>query len=213
MIRNTDEQSTRQSSILKGTPYESWTGLISNGITQAIAGLSGMVGEEISTTFLAPRTMPAASAYQLVGGPESTLIAIHLGVTGEAAGHILILFQPETAFDLVRLLLELDDQSEVDLDDLSVSTIGELGNVMGAQFLSALGDSTGVRLMPTPPTVMYDMAGAMLDAAVSDVMGESDDIVVVESRFGTLNRQIRGVFLVLPDQELKDVLLSAWAQR
>ena len=99
------------------------------------------------------------------------------------------------------------------LDELSISTMGEMGNVMGAYFLSALGDTTGVSLMPSPPTVMMDMAGAVIDAAVADIMADSDDILVVETRFGTTNQQIHGIFLVLPNPKLKEVLLERWASQ
>ena len=63
---------------------EIWTGLVAGGITHAISGLGDMVGEEVRTTFISPRTMPAAQVTELIGGPETDMVAIHLGVSGEA---------------------------------------------------------------------------------------------------------------------------------
>ena len=192
---------------------EIWTGLVAGGITHAISGLGDLVGEEVRTTFISPRTMPAPEVNELIGGPETDMVAIHLAVKGEATGHILVMFKPETAFDLVNLLLDRPPDTKGELDELSISTMGEMGNVMGAYFLSALGDTTGVQLMPSPPTVMMDMAGAVIDAAVADIMLESDEILVVETRFGTTNQQIHGIFLVLPNPQLKEVLLERWASQ
>ena len=62
--------------------------------------------------------------------------------------------------------------------------------------------------MPSPPTVMMDMAGAVIDAAVADIMADTEDILVVETRFGTANQKIYGIFLVLPNPQLKEVLLD-----
>ncbi len=196
------------SSTSSATSSEIWTGLVAGGITHAISGLSDLVGVEVRTTFLSPRTMPAARVNELIGGPETEVVAIHLGVNGEATGHILLMFKPVTAFDLVNMLLDRKPGSECELDELAISTMGEMGNVMGSYFLTALGDTTGVRLMPSPPTVMMDMAGAVIDAAVADIMADTEDILVVETRFGTANQKIYGIFLVLPNPQLKEVLLD-----
>ncbi len=195
------------------SPSEIWTGLVAGGITHAISGLGDLVDEEVRTTFISPRTLPASQVNELIGGPEADMVAIHLGVKGEATGHILVMFKPATAFELVNMLLGREPGSKCELDELALSTMGEMGNVMGAYFLSALGDTTGVRLMPSPPTVMMDMAGAVIDAAVADIMIDSDDILVVETRFGTANQQINGIFLVLPNPQLKQVLLDRWANQ
>ena len=194
------------------SPSEAWTGLVAGGITHAISGLSEMVGTHVRTTFISPRSLDAIHLYEIVGDPEAPMVAIHLGVTGEATGHILVLFQPETAFDLVDMLMDQAPGSTTGLDELTVSAMGEMGNIMGAYFLSALGDNTGVTLMPSPPTVMMDMAGAVLDAAVADVLLDSDELLLVETRFGTSDKQIRGVFLVLPNPQLKEVLLKRWME-
>ncbi|NQW17512.1 MAG: chemotaxis protein CheX [Chloroflexi bacterium] len=187
-----------------------WTGLVAGGITHAISGLSEMVGQPVRTTFLAPRTLPAAAVSTLVGDPEDQMVAIHLGVEGEASGHIMVAFQPQTAVDLLGLLLGEKPSLEEGFSELEVSAMGEMGNIMGAYFLSALGDVTNVELRPTPPTVMMDMAAAVIDAAVADLMMYADDVLVVDTRFGTTDQQIRGVFLVLPNPELKAVLLDKW---
>lgn len=195
------------------SPSEIWIGLIAGGITHAISGLGDLVGQEVRTTYISPRTLPASQVNELIGGPETDMVAIHLGVQGDATGHILVMFKPETAFELVNLLLDREPGTKCELDELALSTMGEMGNVMGAYFLSALGDTTGARLMPTPPTVMMDMAGAVIDAAVADIMADSDDILVVDTRFGTTNQQIHGIFLVLPNPHLKEVLLDRWAKQ
>ena len=51
-------------------------------------------------------------------------------------------------------------------------------------------DSTGLILLPSPPAVIMDMAGAILDVALSDIIIESDYALVVETSFGTEDRQI-----------------------
>ncbi len=46
---------------------------------------------------------------------------------------------------------------------------------------------------------MVDMAGAILDVALSNILEHSDYTYVIDTLFGTINRQISGTFLVVPD--------------
>ncbi len=180
---------TNARATVEGT--EVWTGLVAGAITHAISGLSMMVGSEIRTTYLSPKTMDPSRVHELTGGPEADTVAIHLGVAGDATGHILLLFQPATAFELIDLLMGRKVGTTNELGEMEVSVVAEMGNIMGAYFLSAIADTTGSDLRPSPPTVMMDMAAAVIDPAVADVMSQSDEILVVETRFGTTNPQIR----------------------
>ena len=93
-----------------------------------------------------------------------------------------------------------------DLDEMEESAMGEVGNIMGSFFLNALSDATGLMLQPSPPAVMMDMAGAILDVALADILGDSDDALVVETSFSTEDRQIEGTLLVMPSPDLLRVL-------
>ncbi|MEE8338325.1 MAG: chemotaxis protein CheC, partial [Dehalococcoidia bacterium] len=85
----------------------------------------------------------------------------------------------------------------------------EMGNVIGAFFLSALADATGLTLRPSPPVVMTDMAGALLDIVSADILLTQDETYLAETTFAAEDREISGVFFVMPSEELRDALLSA----
>ncbi len=92
------------------------------------------------------------------------------------------------------------------MNEMEESVMGEVGNVMGSFFLNALSDATGLFLQPSPPAVMMDMAGAILEIALADIMQESDNALVVETGFCNEDRQIKGTLLVMPSPELLRVL-------
>lgn len=52
---------------------------------------------------------------------------------------------------------------------------------MGSFYLNALGDASGLVPMPSPPAVIMDMAGSILDVALAYILEESDDALVVEA--------------------------------
>ena len=76
------------------------------------------------------------------------------------------------------------------------SDVGEMGTLTASFFLNALADATNLTLTPSPPAVMIDMAGAIMDIALSKIMQEQDDVLAVKTTFSTDNRQMNGTFLV-----------------
>ena len=180
--------------------------LVSQGSVNAVAGLSQMIGQEINVTHLRSRHVPVNETPDIVGGWEELTIGVYLGVSGSANGHMFLLYSPATALALADLLMGQPLGTTTDLDEMEESAMCEVGNIMGSFFLNALSDATGLSLQPSPPAVMMDMAGAILDVALSDILQESDDALVVETGFSTEDRLVEGMLLVMPSPDLLRLL-------
>ena len=176
--------------------------LVSDGITNAISGLAGMVGQNIHVTSLGFKKILVKDIPEVFGGPEAIMIGVYLEVNGSSDGHMMVAYQPETAFQLIDLMMGQSAGTTHDLAEMEESVLAEVGNIMGSFFLNSLSDTTGKRLMPSPPAVMMDMAGAVLDIVLAQLMQQGDETFIVESSFGTRNKQINGRFLVMPSQGL-----------
>lgn len=187
-----------------------WSELISQGIENAIVGLSQMVGQDIQVSELLAKTVAVKDTPSLLGGSETLTVAIYLAVSGYATGHMIIIYQPRTAFEFVDLLLGNPAGTTQSLGEMEESALGEMGNIMGSFFLNALADATGLNLNPSPPAVMMDMVGAVLDVALGDIMQDTDEALIVEATFGTQDRQINGTFLVMPSVSMQKALLEHW---
>ena len=187
------------------TPAEEarWTSLVSKGIDMSVVGLSGMVGKDVRVTKpVVPHKIQIKDAPELLGGAEAQAVAVYLQIRGAAPGHMVLVYTPETAIDLVDLLLDQPMGTTKELGEMELSALGEMGNIMGSFFLNTLADTTGLDLQPTPPAVLMDMAGSVLDMALAEIMLEVDELLIVDTVFGTEDRQIHGTFLVLPSPAL-----------
>ncbi len=185
-----------------------WTWLVSRGISNALSGLSQMIGQELKVTGLDLRQYPAKHAVQLLGGPEETVVGIYLTIQGDATGHLMLIHEPSIAFQLIDLQMGQPPGTTTVMGEMEASIMGEMGNITGSFFLNALADATNLTLTPSPPAVMIDMAGAILGIALTKIMQEQDDLLVVSADFGTDNHQMNGNFLVMPTTDFLRTILS-----
>jgi chemotaxis protein CheC len=177
--------------------------IFGGGVNNAVIGLSQMAGQEIKIAKINVKKILVKDIPGLFGGPETLIIAVYLEISGQSNGHMVVVYDPKVAFDLVDLLLGQACGTTKELSDMERSTLGEMGNIMGSFFLNYISDTTGNRFQPSPPAVMMDMAGAVLDAALANVLASCDSTYIVETVFGTNDRQVSGTFMVIPDPDME----------
>lgn len=186
-----------------------WAGVIRKGTNKAIDNLSQMIGQPVEVGSFQLRSVPIADISQLVGGPEVTSVGIYLTVSGTADGHLMLIYDPKIACSFVDLMMMQPPNTTHTLGEMEQSALGEMGNIVGASFLNVLADDVGMSLRPSPPAVMMDMAGALLDIIAADLLMTQDEAFVAETTFTAPDREISGMFFVMPSASLLSVL-QAW---
>jgi chemotaxis protein CheC len=176
-----------------------WEGLVKKGMTNAINGLSQMVGRDFQINSIGIRKIPAKEMPYVLGGPERMVIGVYITFSGASNGHILLAHQPEFAYSILDLLMGDPPGTCKGLDEMTQSALGEMGNITGTFFLNAVADSLGILLEPSPPVVLLEMAGAILDIALAEILTERDDVFIAETSFGVSDQTIQGTFLIMPN--------------
>ncbi len=190
-----------------------WQMLMMKSMTNAITGLSQMCDQHIKVTSLTAKHIPVAEAPNLLGGPEAMAAGVYIEMSGAGIGHIVIAYPPQTAFDLIDLLMGEPQGTTTEFEEMAQSVLGEVGNVMGSHFLNTISDTTGLDMRVSPPAVMLDMAAAILSAPMAGVMVYTDDTLVLDTNFGTDDRQINGKFLVMPNPDMQEKVMERLASR
>ena len=183
---------------------------------EALGSMSGQV-IEVETPML--RRCSASDVLAMAGGPESIVLAVYVGINGSLQGHALLLFSPADAHRLAAILLtgllgpgELPMEESPDVlnyDELELSALQEAGNVTISAFLNELGTHLHEPVMPTPPQVIIEMAGAVLDAVLLDLVNDADQVLAAKTTFTEGGRAIDGTLFVLPRADSLRVLLEA----
>ena len=185
---------------------------ISNiGMGHAATALSQLIGETVELRVSRITLTGTDRLSQLFGGTARKVAGIRLQMLGEARGMILLTFPDGSARSLLTRLLG-GDRRKRRLDELGISTLKEVGNILASAYLTALSGLLGLTLIPSVPSLSYDTAAAVLDPLLGPLPGAEERALVVETEFHTPREgsaAIGGHFFLLPEVASLQRLLAA----
>ncbi len=173
--------------------------MAAEGIRNAAAGLSGMVGAEITVTDPHIRLVPMTDIPTLLGGPEEEAVGIYLQAQGDVQGQIMLIMPCDKALELVDMLMEQPLGTTQQLGALERSALAEVGNMTASFFLNAVAKRLHLDIRPSPPAVMVDMVAAILDIVAAISGGVSEHVLLMQGAFMRDGREVEVNFWVLPD--------------
>jgi chemotaxis protein CheC len=185
---------------------------ISNiGMGHAATALSQLIGETVRLRVPRVSVTDIAQVPELLGGSERVVIGITLQVLGDARGNILLIFPEKSARQLLARLLRRKE-TELELNEISGSTLKEVGNILASAYLNALGSLLHMTLIPSIPLLAHDMAGAVVDHVLIELSMAGDLALMVDTVFqgdSPDQKPIKGHFFLLPDPGSLDLVLRA----
>ena len=139
---------------------------------------------------------------------DETIIGIYLEVQGDIDGSMMFLLKPDSAHFLVNKLLGREGEQKQEFDEMELSAIKEIGNIIAGSYLNALSSMTGLTIAPTIPYLAIDMAAAILSVPAIQFGKYGDNALMIETEFGD-DVMINGDFILLPELESYDKILSS----
>jgi len=170
------------------------------GVGHAATALSQLLRHRIMLEVPKVTVVDIAEVPELLGGSERLVAGVTLQVLGAARGNILMVIPAKSAARLVAMLGSAGPDDPLD-NDLAVSTLCEIGNILASSYLSVLSDMLGATLIPSIPRFAYDMTGAVIDDVLIELGTEGNLALVVETVFfgpRQGDEEIRGHFFLLP---------------
>ncbi len=145
--------------------------------------LSEMSGELLEVRSSAIEIVPLAQVATAAGSPEVPALGVYVCMQGDGEGYLLLLLDEPMACELAALMLGVPVESLTLADELAASALAEAGNVACSSFMNAVAEATGLVLHATPPVVVDDMRGAIMDVAVADIAMLGDEALLIETEF------------------------------
>jgi chemotaxis protein CheC len=178
------------------------------GCGNAASALSRLVGgKRVSIEVPRAHVVEVDDLSALVGGHARKVVAATLEIHGQLAGRVMVLLEQGDAHRLCELLLNAPTQML--LREAERSAFAEAANIIASACLSAIGQLTGLSLVPSVPHVEEDDAASVVD----ELLHRSDPgvgvAVVLETRFAaTAALPFEGQLLVVPHPASLKTLLQ-----
>ena len=180
--------------------------IANEGIQNAAKGFSGLLGENLIVENPGVRLVPLKDIPMILGGPENEAIGVYLRAEGGISGQIMLVIPYEKALELVDLLMENPPGTTQTLGSFERSALAEVGNQTGTFFINSLSSLTGLDVRPSPPAVMVDMVGAILDIIVATTGGVSEHVLLMQANFKLGDRKVETNFWVIPDESTLEAI-------
>ncbi len=172
------------------------------GSGTASTALSSMLGRSVDISVPTAAALPFADAVDAVGPAEQVVTGVVIGVKGDMAATVLLLLGENDAATLCGLL-GVDPG-----DELAPSALGEIGNIVGASYINALGAMVGLELEPEPPLSATDMLGAIVASVLAGRAGADDIALVLDSDLKVEGEDCSISFLLVPSSGGVNELLT-----
>jgi len=170
-----------------------------------------------------PRVFVITDAQELsiLTSPSLPVVCARMGMVGDVSGGLFLIVPEEQKEDLIRLAEQAmtgTGQSwragitNSKLDDLKLSVIAEIGNIVAGVYLTAVHDFCKLNIYHTVPTVATDMVQALLDESLVRLSRQVQHIIVIENEFMVEEKLIRTFLVMIPSVESVSILVNSIGQ-
>lgn len=181
------------------------------GAGNAATSLSLMVGKPIGMDVPKLNILEFSRVGDLIGGADREVIGVYLEFYGDISGTIMLMLDEPSTIKLLTLLLGQGKEIEGinDLEDMDISALSEVGNILTGSFLTALAEMTGLNIKYTTPDMSIDMAGAILSVPLIVFGQQGDKALFIETNFIEGAEQVTGNLFLVPSLDSYAILLQA----
>ncbi|SEH73279.1 chemotaxis protein CheC [Halobacillus karajensis] len=176
------------------------------GAGHAATSLSKLLNKKIDMRVPGVEVVGFDTVMELAGGADKEVVSICQRIEGDAPGTMFFVLSPNKAAHFVqRMCVSTPVFLGHEEDDMALSALNELGNIVSGAYLTALGDFAALELASTVPSIAQDMVGAILSMGLIKMSQVSDQAIVIKTSFtdgeGRREEDIDGHFFLFPDPD------------
>ena len=178
------------------------------GAGNATTAIANMLGLRIDMSVPEVAFLPVEELGSAIGAEDEIIVGIMLGVEGDIDGSMMFLMDMQSAHHIVnKLMMRPDDYCEP-FDEMDLSAIKEIGNIIAGSYLSALSGLTNLTIVPSVPFVAVDRAAAILSVPAVQFGIFGDNALMINTKFSD-DLGINGYFILMPEEDSYAKILTA----
>ncbi len=175
------------------------------GAGNAATALSKLLNKKIDMKVPDVRIVSFDEMMNMAGGAETVVAGVFLRIEGDAPGSMFFVLPISQATKFIQDMLgdENYQLGSSHQNEIGLSALQELGNILSGSYLSSLSDFTNLSLYPSVPALSIDMFGAIISYGLIELSHVSDYAIVIDTALNedeSLNMEcVKGHFFLLPD--------------
>ncbi len=178
------------------------------GAGNATTAIAKMLGARLNMQVPKVELMEASKLGGAICDEEETVVGIFLEVCNDISGSMMFLMRMDSAHAIVNKLMMREPDYNEPFDEMDLSALKEIGNIIAASYLSALSTLTNLRIQPSIPYIAVDMAAAILSVPAIQFGQYGDNALFIETEFGD-DVRMQGYFILMPEQDSYAKILTS----
>lgn len=177
------------------------------GSGNAATALASIIDKKIDMAVPQVNILEFKDVTDILGGGEIPVVGIYFELDGDIEGNILFILNLESALNLVSMLFNRSEES-TQLEDMDMSALSEVGNILAGSYVNSLSCLTGLTLKISIPSISIDMAGAILSVPAIEFGQMGDKVLFIETQFEEDDRRVVGDLFLIPKMNSFEKILE-----
>lgn len=135
----------------------------------------------------------------MLGNPEEPVAAILVQMSGDMNGIMLFLLRMDFINAVLGTMLGKTVSDYSELDELEISALTEVGNIIISSYVNALSGLAGLDIDLSVPAISINMLGGILSVPMIELGYETNKIMIISGKFILNHQQLDSSLLMLPD--------------
>ena len=178
------------------------------GAGNATTAIASMLSIRINMNVPKVALMEASKMGSSICPEDEIIVGVFFEVQGNIEGSMMFLLKMDSAYYLVNRLMGRDVNYQGDFDEMDLSALKEIGNIIAGSYLSALSAMTNLVITPSIPYIAVDMAASILSVPAIEFGRYGEHALLIETEFGN-EVMINGYFILMPERSSYEKILQA----
>lgn len=178
------------------------------GTGNAATALSSLLGEKVQITVPEIEIKGFNDAITFLGGPEEVVAAVLVYMSEDIEGTILFLLRLEFINAILERILGKTIHDYNELQDMEISVLTEVGNIMISAYSTAVSTLTGTNIGLTVPAIAINMLGGILSVPMAEMGLHTDRLMLINGTLILNNENYDSTILMLPDLKSLNKLMD-----
>ena len=178
------------------------------GAGNATTALATMIGTKVDMRVPKVGLMEFKEIGAEMGGEETIMAGIYQQIRGDISGSIMFLLEEKSARVLVSKLMGVESNSSEPFNEMEISALQEIGNIITGSYLSSLSTLTNMTIDASVPSLCIDMCEAILSVPAIEFAELGDKMLLIKTEFSD-DVLLDGYFILVLDLTSYEMILTS----